>query len=493
MSAITEDLQQRIANSQGVVAREVFTEAMKAVAEFEEKTEKFIEGYGTTVDADDDEWRKLTGNSHRDLSPMTQQRMQSLALYLWESNLLANRIVEVPLAYLLAEGVRVVADNEVIQEYIDRFWNDPINNMDIKLIKKARELSLFGEQCWPTFVNPRNGHVRLGYLDPSHIETVVTDPDNIEQPIGVVTAKNKKGVARRYKIIVNGAEDDLFSQRTRQIRESFADGECFYFNVNSLSTSTRGRSDLLSQIDWLDGYDQFLFGEMDRNQFLRAFIWDVTLKNATPDEVKERARQITPPSPGSTRVHNDSEIWKAETPSLNAADTSESARLLRNHVLGGATQPEHWFGGGGDVNRATASEMGEPTFKVMTMRQTHLGYMLSEVIRYAIRQREIKVMNSEPDLFDSVYHFEIQWPEMVSKDISKYATALTQVTMAVAQIITMGVMTKARATQIIEKITARLGVEFDVDAELADALTELANNEAADAFNNLPVDGNAGE
>jgi len=488
MSAINEDLQKRIAKSQGGLSETIFTEAIQTAAAFDENVSEFKEAYGTTIDADDNEWKKLTGNSHRDLSPMTQQRMQSLSLYLWESNLLANRIIELPLAYLLAEGVKVVAADPVIQEYIDRFWDDPINNMSLKLIKKARELSLFGDQCWPSFVNPINGHVRLGYLDPSSIETVVTDPDNIEQPIGVVTVKNKKGIAKRYKVIVNGAESDLFSKRTQAIRETFDSGECFYYNINSLSNSTRGRSDLLSQIDWLDGYDQFLFGEMDRNQFLRAFIYDVTLKNATPEEVAARAREITTPSPGSTRVHNDSEVWSTESPTLNAADTSESARTLRNHMLGGATIPEHWFGGGGDVNRATASEMGDPTFKIMTMRQTHLGYILSEVIRYAIRQREIKIMNREPDLFDEVYKFEIQWPEMVANDISKYATALSQVTMAVAQILTMGVMTKERAVQILEKITARLGVEFDVQVELTDALSELATKQEDDAFKDLPDD-----
>ena len=32
-----------------------------------------------------------------------------------------------------------------------------------------------------------------------------------------------------------------------------------------------------------------------------------------------------------------------------AGDTVATARLMRNHILGGAGVPEHWFGGGGDV------------------------------------------------------------------------------------------------------------------------------------------------
>ncbi len=58
---------------------------------------------------DGENWRRLSGGdlasmNDRDLAPMAQDRMQKLAEYLWQSNLLANRLVELPLAYLLAEG-----------------------------------------------------------------------------------------------------------------------------------------------------------------------------------------------------------------------------------------------------------------------------------------------------------------------------------------------------------------------------------------------------
>lgn len=449
------------------------------------------EAAGVSIDADEDQWRKLTTDGRRDLAPMTQLRMQKLAHYLWESNLLANRIIELPLAFLLAEGVRLVATDALVQEALDRFWKDPINQMDIKLVKKARELSLFGEQCWPAFVNAFSGQVRLGYLDPALIETVVTDPDNAEQPIGIVTAKDKHGRARRYRVIVNGAETELFTARTQAIRETFADGDCFYFRINDLSSGSRGRSDLLAQIDWLDAFDQYLFGELDRAQFMRAFLWDITLTGATPDEVKERARQIRPPSPGGVRVHNDAEKWDAVTPDLKAADSSENARLFRNHVMGGATLPEHWYGGGGDVNRATAGEMGEPTFKIFTMRQTYIGYILTMIGQYVIRQWELANSRKEPDLLDPVYAFYVQFPEMVARDTTKYAAALQQVTVAAAMLIANKLMTRKRALQLIEKIAAQLGVEFDAATELAAALKEAGKEAEDDVFTDPPDNADA--
>lgn len=441
------------------------------------------EAAGKTIDNDEEGWRRLTGDARRDLSSITQTRMQELGVYMWRTNPLANRLIELPVAFLLAEGVTLQVKDEDAQKWLRKFWNDPINNMDIKLPKKVRELALYGEQCYPAFVNEMNGHVRLGYLDPGLIETVVTDPDNIEQPIGVVTKKDRKGIARRYRIIVNGPED-AFSERTRDIRETFTDGDCFYFTVNDLSNATRGHSDLLPQIDWLDGYDHSLFGELERWDFLRAFVWDVTLKGATEDEVKRRAREITPPRPGSVRVHNDSETWNAVVPELNGADNNETARLFRNHILGGRSIPEHWFGGGGDVNRATAGEMGEPTFKDLSMRQRYIKHMLEEIGTFVIRQKTLVLFGAEPDQSEEPEDYEVSavFAEMIASDTSKYATALVSVVTAVAAAVDRHLLSQSSAVALIALVAGRMGLEVDPEAELEQAMADKGKQQEQDSF-----------
>lgn len=485
MALAEKDIRHRIA---ATLRDDALREAIDAADRHNAAVATYREAAGVTVDDDEDQWRRLTGTDKRDLTPLTQQRMQELALYLWESNLLANRLIELPLAYLLAEGARLTAEDEVVQEWLDRFWHDPINQMDLKLTKKCRELALFGEQCYPAFVNSVSGQVRLGYLDPALIDQVITDPDNGEQKIGVVTKRNARGEYRKYRIIVNGPEAELFTDRTQQIREGFGDGECFYFAVNDFSNGRRGRSDLLAQVDWLDAYDQYLFGELERSGHMRAFIWDVMLKGATPEEVKKRASEISAPKPNSVRVHNDSEEWSAETPDLKAVDSAEGAKLFRNHILGGGTIPEHWFGGASDVNRATGDSMGEPTFKNFIMRQTYIGYMLETMGRYVIRQREIAESGGEPDLFDPVYAIHAQFPEMIARDTTKYAAALTQVTVAIAQVLDRGILTEQTALRIVENISGRLGVEFDAAEELAGARAEAEKRAEKDVFQTPPGD-----
>lgn len=449
---------------------------------------ELIEAAGKTID-DEDGWRRLTGDVNRGLNPMTQSRMQELAVYLWRTNVLANRLVELPVAYLLAEGVKLTVSDPDAQEWLTSFWRDPINNMDIKLPKKVRELALYGEQCWPVFVNEHNGDVRLGYLDPGLIETVVTDPENTEQPIGIVVRRDKKGKQRRFKVIVNGPEN-VFSTRTQDIRTSFDDGECFYFTVNDLSNASRGHSDLLAQMDWLDGYDHALFGELERWDFLRAYVWDVTLKGATPDEVNKRAGEITAPKPGSVRVHNDSEEWDAVTPDLKSVDSDSFARLFRNQILGGGTIPEHWFGGGGDVNRATASEMGEPTYKILSMRQKYLGYMLVTVGTYVVRRKTLAYFGAEPEQSNhpEEYHVRAEWPEMTARDTSKYAAALGQVVLAAASAIDRGLLSEVTAVSLIAQIAAQMGLPINVQDELDSARADAAKRQEGDLYPGLDDD-----
>lgn len=439
------------------------------------------EAAGVTVDADDDQWRRISGDSRRDLGQMNQARMQKMAVYLWERNALANRLIELPLAYLLAKGVRIEHQDEEAQQLLDRHWSDGLNAWDIKLTKKLRELSLFGEQCWPAFVRP-NGAVRIGYLDPALIATVVTDPDNAEQPIGVVTTKDKHGVSRRYRVIVNVPESE-FTLRTQQIRATFTTGDCFYFAINGLCASSRGRSDILAVMDWVDAYDEFLFGELDRARFLRSWVWDVTLKGATPDEVEARAKKMTAPAPGSVRVHNDAEEWKAESPSLQAGDTSTAGRFFRNHILGGMTLPPTWYADGEDANRANGQSMSEPTEKVLEMRQRFVGYMLLEVARFVLRANwgalEREPSEAEQQLLDGL---SIEWPEMTTKDTTKYASALQQCVTAAVAAVNAKLITRSTAIRLVQAMSAQLGVEFDADAEFNAVDAELGDAADEDTF-----------
>lgn len=430
---------------------------------------RFVESAGETIDADDDQWRRLSGDANRDLAPMTQSRMQKLAVHLWERNGLANRLVELPIAYILGKSCRVVVDDADAQKLLTRHWNDGLNRWDLKLPKRARELSIFGEQCWIAFRNPMSGFVRFGYLDPSLIDDVVTDPDNIEQPIGVRTVADQAGNKKTYRTLVNVSEA-AFGRKARSMRAQMVDGDCFYFSVNDLSAGRRGRSDLLPLIDWLDAYDEFLYGELDRADHLRNYVWDVTLKGADDAAVKKRAREIQAPGPNSVRVHNDAESWDAVSPALSAYEAAAGSRLFRNHILGARSIPPTWYADGEDANKANSQSMAEPTERVLEQRQGYLGYILAETMRFVLRSAwhalDREVTDDEQRILDSV---RVDWPPLTAKDTTRYASAFASVVSAGVQAINEGLFSRETVVAMLASLAAQLGVEVDVEAELEEA------------------------
>lgn len=417
-------------------------------------------------DDEDKGWRLITGKARRDLSPMAQDHMQKVAAYLWETNPVANRLVELPLAYLLAEGVKLSCADPEHQQWLNAFWHDPITQMDIRLPTFARELALFGEQCLPTYVNTVNGHVRLGYLDPSLIGDVICDPGNAAQEIGVQTKRDEAGQVRRFRVVVAGDDAELFAEGARALRAQFDSGDAFYFAINKFAAGRRGRSDLVAQMDWLDGYDEFMFDQLERGQELDSFLWDVKLTGATEEDVVKRAKDITRPARGSVRVHNEQEEWTAVAPDLKSVDRAESSRMFRNHALGAASIPEHFFGGGGDVNRSTGDSMSDPFFKVATMRQSYLRHMLQSIGQYVLYQRAT-AQGITPDWGDEAWRVTASFPEMVTKDVTKLAAALQGCVTAVAAAIGERLITRKTGLAVIAVAAKRLDIDIDPEAELA--------------------------
>lgn len=440
-------------------------------------------GFGVPGLDEESGWRRAGAQAAaegRDLQPLAHARMQKLAEWLWQSNLLANRLIELPLAYLLAEGVTLQCVDDEHQRLLSAFWSDPINDWPGKLVQRARALSLLGEQCYVAHVRAGDGFVRLSYLDPRRIDAIVCDPQNPEQPIGVVTQPDEDGRVWRYRTALLGDDWELLGSQAQALRRSFTDGDALLYQVNKAPTGTRGRSDLLAHMDWLDAYDSYLFSELDRIDYLRRFVWDVTLTGADEEAVNRYRSQFTAPEPNSVFVHNELVALQTRTAGLDAKDTSETARLLRNHVLGGATVPEHWFGGGGDVNRAAAAEMGEPAFKVYTMRQGVLRRMLEDIGRYVLLQHA-RARGVQPDWADDRWQVTAVFPELVSRDVSKFAAALAQLTTSSIQLIDAGLLTQESALKMIADVAQRFGQDFDAKQELDAARAESQARDAASA------------
>src|SRR5947208_4718188 len=131
-------------------------------------------------------WRRLSDNWYqKDVIPSTYLEIHNQCYEAYNSNPLANYIVEITTNFVLGNGLTITAASRRAQKMIDRFWADPDNHMASRVYSLCTELSLYGEQFIRFFVNPYDGHVKIAQIDPSLTDQIETDPENIEKVVRV--------------------------------------------------------------------------------------------------------------------------------------------------------------------------------------------------------------------------------------------------------------------------------------------------------------------
>jgi len=415
------------------------------------------------VDADEYGWRPLGEAAPKDLQPMTQKRMQDIAFWLYDTNLMAHRIIEMTKDFVIGDGIKYQAQNAKVREIIKQFWDDPINNMDMKQDTKALEIGLYGEQIYPVSVNPINGQVRLGYVDPCQVKKVVLDKANCEI-VREVWITGRKDALK----VINIDEDTQSATYGKLV------GDCFFFAINKVTSASRGRSDLLTLSDWIDGYEKFLFNRLERSGLTNVFFWDVELQGKDEKWISAWLKRQKLPKPGSIRAHNEKVKYVAVTPRLEGSDASEEAKMLRAHILGGAGYPPHWFAGGEGITRATALEMGTPVYKKLKARQKYFKFMIEYILRFAVDQAEIKGKLTK----DDDHSFQVLVPRLLEKDLEQISTAIASMATTLMIAEEQGWITKENAASIFNFLIAHLGFDIELPIEKIPIITGRESHRA---------------
>ena len=464
----------------------------KNVRAVREETKRFLKVASRIKEAspatggrsEDAGWRPITGKKvDRDLSPVTQDKMQNIAVWLYDSDPIAKRIIDLKRDFLVGEEVKATAEDKTVDEIIQDFWYDPINNMPMFVPDMARDLGLFGEQALPTFVNKVNGHVRLGYLDPCMIDRVVTDPDNCRIPIGIIVKsmgsefaemqskerdfvtvwQSRQGIPT--SVIDNGPKSYSIIGLNRNVHDikgyGKLTGDAFFFTINKVTNATRGRSDLLSLADWIHNYETFLFNRIERARLLNCFLWDVELTGFTQLQIDNWLSKQSVPKPASIRAHNEKVKWDTVSPELESNDASNEAVMFRAHIAGGAGIPVHWLGGGEGLTRATALEMSTPVFKHLKQRQLYLKNILTNILDYVI-DCAIIAGRLKPDVNRK---FNVIFPALSPKDLMALSTTITGVANALVIAKDAKLITQEEASTHLRVVLNLLGGDMVLNPE----------------------------
>lgn len=506
-------------------------DVLRAIEATPEIRDAVVEAYSSPYDPDANLNANQGGSSYfrglmqstRDVPEYDHKRAMRLAYNLADINPIARRIANIYKSFVVGSGVtftvnRVLADGAMsdaevqasteraasLQTWLDRFWAD--NELRVRLPDRVKALSITGEQCWSVAVDTA-GQVRLGYIDPETIEAVIPDPLNHEADVAVVlNIKDSTGQPLVLKVVrdeldpasaaygrrMAAAEGETYTLPVGVAGSTVTGvyaGSCFNWRINAPPNARRGRPDILAAIDYIDAYDQILMNDVDRTDLQKRFAWDVTLAGADAQAVKARAKELAaPPKPGTAIVHNDSETWQAITPDLRMQDAQAGADLLLSYISTGTDMPKLWLNGTMDTNRATASELPEPTYMALEERQTFVQYMLGQVFGFVLDQAELAGQIERRDgLRPEPWPVVVTMPELVRKDLNPAASALGAVVTAVAT---------AKEAQLVDAVVAQQAVvtalgNFGLEVDLAEMQKRIAMEAPADAapYPDVPTDG----
>ncbi len=461
-------------------------------------TEDWFWGRASATGSEEDYfWRRLADNwSLKDVLPGTYLEIHNQVYEAYNANPMANAIIEMGTNFVLGEGLTISAPHPKVQKLIDAFWHDPDNRMDQRQYELATELSLYGELFVRFFVNPFDGHVKIALLDPSLVDQIECDPDNIEKQLRVhrrplaasataplppfgndaawsINNPNINNPQTPAQIGAQAGVPVVGPQGISNLGPRWSDGEWFtipdqimHFAVNKVSNAKRGKSDLATLLPWLRRYKDWLIDRVRINKYRAVYLWDVTLAGATRKDVESKMMEYTrPPEPGSILIHNESETWEAKQPNIAAADAAPDGLAIKLMIAMGAGIPEHWLSEAGDVNRATAAEMGLPTIKKFQRRQDYLTHLLRSILDRVIA--EAQLAGSLPRTIDTSY--AIRFPELDLEDIKGIGLAAYNMSQALATARALGLISQETAAQVFYDTCRQPQIDFGTEKEKLDA------------------------
>jgi hypothetical protein len=420
-------------------------------------------------------WRRLSDNWYqKDVIPSTYLELHNQCYEAYNANPLAFAVIEITTSFVLGRGVKVVARSSKVQRVLDAFWHDPDNRMESRIYDICTELSLYGEIFIRFFVNAFNGQVKVRMIDPSIIDQIETDPDDVEtqlrfhqRPIGPSPTQNVDSINMINPNVIRGQNP---GDPTMAGKWFAAGTEVVHFAINKVSNAKRGKSDLATLLPWLRRYKDWLTDRVRINKYKGAFLWDVTLTGADAKTVQRKKMDYSyPPEPGSVIIHNEAEKWGAVEPEINANDAAQDGRAIKLMVAVGATLPEHYLSDGDNNNRATATQMGLPTFLKFQRRQRVVKNILRTVLDRVLQEAQRVGQLSQK--LDITKAYEIVFPEFDHEDNQELGTAI--------QLLTQGLATAKQEQWISNETAMKILFKFcDMEIDLNDEMARVATDRA---------------
>ena len=345
--------------------------------------------------------------SGRDRFSYDREEILSQSLEAWRVNPLARRIVELTTQYIIGGGLSINCEGDRESKFFDHFWNHRLNRLSTRVFEMADELTRTGN-LFVLLSTDASGMSYLRIMPASHIEKIVSRPNDIEQPLRFIP---KSGLENLNPDPIP-AYDPLTDNNDQAV--------ILHYTINRPAGAQWGESDLAPLLVWLSRYSNWLQDRARLNRFRNAFLYIVHAKFAS--EAQRKARQnalnASPPQPGSILVADENEEWKILSPRLESADAEKDGLALKKMISAGAGIPLHFLAEPESTTRTTAESAGGPTFRRYEQRQEYFLWLLQDLLGVVLSRRARVDRKLKPDT-----DFTITGSDISSRDNGALAQA----------------------------------------------------------------------
>jgi len=355
----------------------------------------------------------LVGTRSLDDSPRDRQtwdRAQILedCLDAWRFNPLARRIVELTSQYVVGGGMVVQCPHAATQTFLQSFWQERLNRMDVRLVEMCDELTRSGN-LFVLLSTDQAGMSYLRMVPAAEIATIESAPNDVEQPRQFITRGD----------VVSG-DPTIYMAYDANLDSLDENGRfqpvMLHYAINRPAGAQWGEPDLAPLLRWLSRYAAWLEDRVRLNRFRNAFLYVVKARFAS--ESARQARQLTlaanPPAPGSILVTDESEEWSVISPKLEALNASTDGLAVKKMIAAGAGVPLHFLAEPESSTRTTAEASGSPTYRHYEQRQRFFQWLLMDLLKVVLARRHMLDGSVQPDAALAIHAADISARDNVS-------------------------------------------------------------------------------
>lgn len=346
---------------------------------------------------------------YRDRYSYQRDTLTQEAIRAWRLNPLARRLANLFKIYNV-NGLTFECKDKDTQDFLRKFWNHELNQMDDVLEEISNEIFLTGN-LYPIYNTDQVGMTYIRIFPTDQIADIITAQNDVRQEQSYLTRPAENADVETF---FNMPNLPVFMR---------------HHAINRLAGCAWGEGEIWPDLPWLGRYASFLEDRVRLNRYRQAFIYDITLTENDDTKVKARKKDLmqNPPQPGSVNVHGENETWQVMSPKLESGQAEQDGLQIKkmiavNHVpLYMLAEPE-------SSTSTTADASGTPTYKAFENHQKTFIKIVTSILKTAQAKRSAK-----DNKISSSAEIKVLTGDATEKDNAALALATSQIVNSIGE------------------------------------------------------------